>query len=271
MYCSSAYGITYCTSLISRSLKDVKIDNLIAPDGTSIEHRLRSLVERTADDIKLFSNVCDTYVKKRLLAKVLLASIWDAKLLEFVRLFNHRRREFESELSIHTGQGVDKDVIMTMFQQLVSPEQKELSALVATSGGVKALRNNNKINKMLLVLEETASRASSTPSAEGHRALRTKVNDADDLKIDIFEDPDAAVEKNRDVFFRKFGAQKNQIINELTLVIQREGDRTIQEVKDGPHERIRDRVSRPTPYPSPQYMLITHIFFSQFTRSGKLW
>ena len=83
-------------------------DKLIAPDGTSLEDRLRSLVARTADDIKLCSNECDTYVKKRLLAKVMLGSIWDAKLLEFVQLFTKRRQEFELELSIHTGQGVDK-------------------------------------------------------------------------------------------------------------------------------------------------------------------
>src|SRR5579863_835476 len=100
--------LTYHSSLTSHSLKDVENDKLIPPDGTSIEDRLRSLVARTADDIKLCSNDCDTYVKKRLLAKVMLGSIWDARLLEFVQLFTKRRQEFELELSIHTGQGVDK-------------------------------------------------------------------------------------------------------------------------------------------------------------------
>src|SRR5260221_11347417 len=102
---------TYRASLTSHSLKDVESDKLIAPDGTSIEDRLRSLVARTADDIKLCSTVCDTYVKKRLLAKVMLGSIWDAKLLEFVHCFTKRRQEFELELSIHTSQGVDKAII----------------------------------------------------------------------------------------------------------------------------------------------------------------
>ena len=95
-------------SLTSDSLKAVENDKLIAPDGTRIEDRLRSLVARTVDDIKLCSNICDTYVKKRLLAKVMLGSIWDAKLLEFVQLFTKRRQDFEFELSIHTSQGVDK-------------------------------------------------------------------------------------------------------------------------------------------------------------------
>jgi hypothetical protein len=94
--------------LTFRSLKDVESDKLIAPDGTNIEGRLKSLVERTADDIKTCSNVCDAYMKKRLLAKVLLSPMWDMKLLDFVELFAIRRREFEFELTMHTSKGVDK-------------------------------------------------------------------------------------------------------------------------------------------------------------------
>ena len=141
------------------------------------------------------------------------------------------------------------DVMIAMFRQLVSPEQKQISELVAKMGGVSALRNNHK---MLLFLEETASKVSNTPSAEGHRAPRAKPMDAkpnaDDIKNDIFEDPNAAAEKNQTVFFRKFEAQKNQIVNELTLAVKREGDRVIQEVKGGPHDRIIDPVSGLPPY-----------------------
>ena len=95
-------------SLTSRSLKDVQNAKVAGPDGISIEDRLKSLVARTADDIKLCSNACDTYMKKRLLAKVILGPSWDVKLLEFVGLFVKRRQEFEFELSMHTSQGVDK-------------------------------------------------------------------------------------------------------------------------------------------------------------------
>ena len=94
--------------LTSHSLKDMKNDKLVAPDGRSIEDRLKSLVERTADDIKTCSNVCDAYMKKRLLAKVLLSTLWDAKLLDFMNLFTSRRKEFVFELTMRTSHGVDK-------------------------------------------------------------------------------------------------------------------------------------------------------------------
>jgi hypothetical protein len=130
-----------------------------------------------------------------------------------------------------------------MFEQLVSPEQKQLSATVSAKGGVKALRNNDK---MLLELERQVSEAPSLSSVEVHWAPRSKPGDtsqkAKDLRTEIFEDPDAAVEKNQTVYFRKFEAQKRQIIDELTSVVKREGDRVIQEIKAGPHERILDRV-----------------------------
>ena len=99
---------TYRTSLISRSLKDVKDDRFIAPDGLTLEDRLKSLVDRTADDIKSCSNSCDTYLKKKLLPKVFLESIWNAKFLDFVKLFTRRHQEFEFGLTIHTSHGVDK-------------------------------------------------------------------------------------------------------------------------------------------------------------------
>src|SRR6266699_3100963 len=93
---------------MSCSLKGMGNDKLNAPDGINIKDRLKSLAERTVDDIKKCSNVCDAYMKKRPLARVLLSSLWNAKLLEFVKLFATRHQEFEFELTIHTSRGIDK-------------------------------------------------------------------------------------------------------------------------------------------------------------------
>ena len=160
------------------------------------------------------------------------------------------------------------DILKAMFEQLVSPEQRQLAATVVANGGVKALRNNDK---MLLSLEKTASKGPIAPGDEEHRALWTKPGDgaqnADDLRTDLFEDPEAAVEKNQAVYFRKFEAQKRQIIDELTFVVQRESDRVIQELKTGPHERIRDRVC--FSYRSRKHVII--ILSRQFTEFGLKW
>jgi F0F1-type ATP synthase membrane subunit b/b' len=130
-----------------------------------------------------------------------------------------------------------------LFEQLFSPEQKQLSDLIEAKGGIKVLRNDEK---MLLDLDKTASKASGSLNAEWQRTRQAKPSDADreaaNLREDILEEPNAAAEKNWVVFSRKFEAQKNQIIDELTLVVQRESDRVIQELKGKAQERIRDKV-----------------------------
>jgi hypothetical protein len=160
------------------------------------------------------------------------------------------------------------DIMKDLFRQLVSPEQKQLSDLVAAKGGMRALKGDDKT---LLELEKAAEKASSAPKAPSAakadvgRARREKSKDtslsAEELRRDILEDPNVSVEKNLTVFSRKFEAQKNQIVDELTLVVKRESDRVIQEVKGGPHERILDRVSGLSLSPTAEHTIIMYCFF----------
>jgi hypothetical protein len=133
------------------------------------------------------------------------------------------------------------NVMKDLFEQLVSPEQKLLSDLIKAKGGAKILQNSDK---MLVDLEETARNVLSSPGVEGHHTFQPKPGDVDldNLREDILEDPNTAAEKNWVVFSRKFEAQKNQIIYELSLVVQRESDRVVRELKGKAHERIRDQV-----------------------------
>jgi hypothetical protein len=125
----------------------------------------------------------------------------------------------------------------TLFQELVSTEQKRLMRALEEKGGVDGLRNND--NLRALVEEETSlGKPSSQPKVK-----RSDVDlDADNLRNDIFEPPNAAIDSNWRQFTRKFEAQKNQIITELTHVVQHENDRVIREVHGNAHERIRDQV-----------------------------
>ena len=101
---------------------------------------------------------------------------------------------------------------------------------------------------MLLDLEKTVSKASGSPSIdlEGLHTRQAKPGDADleadNLREDISEEPNAATEKNWVGFSWKFKTHKNQIIDESTLVVQRESDRVSQELKGKAHEHIWDKV-----------------------------
>ncbi|KAI0371099.1 hypothetical protein BV20DRAFT_211321 [Pilatotrama ljubarskyi] len=61
------------------------------------------------------------------------------------------------------------------------------------------------------------------------------------LVQDLADDPETAVLKNYVWFERKFVLQERNIIREMTRVVVYEGDRVINTVLKGPHEKILDR------------------------------
>ncbi|KAJ6511394.1 hypothetical protein C8R47DRAFT_732752 [Mycena vitilis] len=237
-------------------LKNVKDAEEIAPDGSSIKGRMQGILKGTADDIKACANACDTYSKKRLVVKVLKGPIWEGKLVKFVGIFTKRRGEFEFSLSIHTALGVDAanaalkavdqttaemnakmDMMLKMFQQFVSPEQKEMARQIQQRGG-QAVIDNDKALKELNDWENKSGGAQGSPAT--HAGKSAKPADLDDLKDDLHTDPDTAMEQNMTVFTRKFEVQKRQIIDELSRVVERQGDRIISAVTAGPHDKIID-------------------------------
>ncbi len=138
------------------------------------------------------------------------------------------------------------NVMKTLFEELVSPEQKLLSDLVNSKGGIAALRNNDK---MLLDIEKTANKVSGLPSVGGRPTRQNKSTNADleidSLRMDILEDPEVAAANNRAIASRKFEAQKNQIIDELARTVQRESDEVIRMLEGSAGERILDQVGFP--------------------------
>ncbi|KAJ6570836.1 hypothetical protein DFH09DRAFT_1462750 [Mycena vulgaris] len=227
-------------------LKNVKDSEEVAPDGSTIKGRMQVIVTGTAEDIKACANTCDTYSKKKLVVKVLKGPIWEGRLVKFVGIFTKRRSEFEFALSIHTALGVDAanktllgvdakiDMMMKMFQQFASPAQKEMSRMIEQRGGAACLDNDAALRE--LNDHEVKSEEGNTTYA----GRTTKASDLADLKADLHTDPDAAIEQNMVKFTRKFEVQKRQIIDELSRVIEHQGDRIISAVTAGPHDRIID-------------------------------
>ncbi|KAK7062151.1 hypothetical protein R3P38DRAFT_2495366 [Favolaschia claudopus] len=244
-------------------LKDVKDAEEVAPDGSTIRGRMQGAVNGTAEDIKSCANTCDTYTKKKLIVKVLKGPIWEGKLVKYVGIFTKRRGEFEFALSIHTALGVDAanralnvvdkttqemnakmDLMMKMFQTFISPEQRDMARLVEQKGGLQACEGNDKILRELSEAENKSGNVQAQLGPNTKSAAKatsgSKTFGLDDLKDELRTDPDAAAEQNLISFTRKFEVQQRQIIDELSKVVAREGDRVISALTGGPHEKIVD-------------------------------
>ena len=64
VWCISHSRITvHHSDATTSSLKDVPDPKKIAPDGQTIEGRMKTLCETVAEDIQLCANACDAYLK----------------------------------------------------------------------------------------------------------------------------------------------------------------------------------------------------------------
>ncbi|CAK5278153.1 unnamed protein product [Mycena citricolor] len=233
-------------------MRNVKDADQVAPDGSTIKGRVQVIAKETADDIKACANACDTYIKKKLIVKILKGPIWDGKLVAFAGTFTKRRSEFEFALSIHTAVGVDvatkligavdhtttamnakMDMMLQLFKSLMTPEQEEMARMIDRRGGQDSVVRSDRALQELSVLEEKI-----TGSGEPTHVRRAY--GLDDLKDELESDPQLAIDANKDAFSRKLDVQTRQIIDDLSKVIEREGDRVISAINAGPHDRIID-------------------------------
>lgn len=85
----------------------MKNEEDIGPDNQTIKSRMEQLIFGAADDMQQCGNVCDAYMKKRLLTRVIKGPLWDVTLVDFVGRFEKRRNQFEFALSVHNGLAID--------------------------------------------------------------------------------------------------------------------------------------------------------------------
>ncbi|KAI9068321.1 hypothetical protein FKP32DRAFT_1754486 [Trametes sanguinea] len=230
-------------------LGTIKDRDLVGPDGKTIEARMQELVKRTAGDIKACGNACDTYAKKRFIVKVIKSSVWDSTLKSYFDLFVKRQKEFTFALAIHTGIAVDDanrklneldakiDTVLKHFEASTS-DRDMLAALVQEKGGSAVVMANVETLRELLKFSPVTG-----PRSRGDRQVMMQQSVEEDLKIvrqELFENPDAAIRSNMEVFERKYAMQQMEFAEEMRRMVRHEGDRVINAFISGPHDRIYD-------------------------------
>lgn len=128
--------------------------------------------------------------------------------------------------------------MLQMFQKLLTPEQKKLADLVEKKGGTAVLDDEQAMKELVTV------EASLSPTSDSGRF------DLTEIQHEISDDPACAIERNAELFNRKFDMQRRQIEEDVARAVRREGDRIILAVTAGPHDRIVDPVC-PVPQSSP--------------------
>ncbi|KAI8983185.1 hypothetical protein BD414DRAFT_523114 [Trametes punicea] len=276
--------------MVMVQLRNVEKQTHIGLDGRVLKDRLEELAEKTAKDIKDCANFCDTFLKKRLLVKVLKGPVWAEKLSGYVKTFTDRKSDFQFALSMHTANSLTDvkrqtyeidakiDVVIALFNRFLSAEERRLAEEVERNGGAAKVRQNDDYLKSLIALDITVRRGGDkepqqgAPSARekatgrkresvgGTRDTRAEAKDPvskaregtkveasitlEDLKWELREDIDEALERNLETFLGKFELQVSMLQVALERYIREENDRIIGAVTDvvthGPHLKIKD-------------------------------
>ena len=126
--------------------------------------------------------------------------------------------------------------MLQLFQEFVTPQQKELAAKLKQMGGGAVLENEQAM-KELVGLETTLTANPRQSWPGGDRRFNFI-----ELLQEVKSDPEEVIKKNTQFFDRKFDIQWRQIVKEIARTAGREGDRIIPAVTPGPHDRIVDPV-----------------------------
>ena len=121
------------------------------------------------------------------------------------------------------------EVMLQMFQKFLTPEQRKLADLVEKAGGNAILDDEHAMKEL------AAAEALLSPHSH-HRF------DLAEVRREISGDLTDAIEKNAELFNRKFDIRLRQIEEDFIRAVGREGDRIIYAVTSGPHDRIVDPV-----------------------------
>ncbi|KAI4527948.1 hypothetical protein K525DRAFT_282684 [Schizophyllum commune Loenen D] len=219
-------------------------DSHVAPDGTILENRFKPLVAQMCKDVLGCGNACDTYTKKRLIAKVLKSYIYEQHLAGFSERFAERRREIMLAISAHTTVvltevkhvlSANSELMLQLFRRLDTPRERNIRQSVDERGGPGACMGDDYKLKQLMRMEDGVVVA--TGDAEGR-------NDLTGLKRELQESLGESLERNLTQFIGKLRALRDEVIGAIQNVevsIHREGDRVIADLTKGPHERILDQ------------------------------
>ena len=126
-----------------------------------------------------------------------------------------------------------------LFKEFINSQQRELAMKVEGMGGKAAALENGQ------VMEELVKRESELTTGDelgfsAHSGQNRPFNLVE-LRQEIEGDPDKAIEQYAKSFNLKFDLQK-RIVEELSRVVKRDTDRVIDAFKEGPHDRIVDKV-----------------------------
>lgn len=128
------------------------------------------------------------------------------------------------------------EVFMKMFAMNIPQNELAMRAKVAEKGDPVTVLNNDTILRELNEFENSTSLKQGSESSAKIRGNFT----VKELKDELHENLETAIHDNFQIFERKFTLHQNQLQEQLTKSLAE----VIVAVREGPHDKIKNHVSR---------------------------
>jgi hypothetical protein len=148
--------------------------------------------------------------------------------------------------------------LISMFGSFKTQQERELSVWISSQGGEnEVLQSDEKCKELLereteLLRHDEDGMAMQPTSGRGRGGARVAPSTEliANLRKECREDLEQVLSKNMDVFAKRFEMGLDQLNNDLTNKIEHQGDRIIEALNDGPHNRLKDKVRLHPPFRS---------------------
>ncbi|KAK7055990.1 hypothetical protein R3P38DRAFT_3170651 [Favolaschia claudopus] len=233
-----------------------KDDNRTTPDGEPVLSRLAAICQNMKKDIEECYNAVTVQEKRSLGIKFLKAKIWNEELGSYAARFTHRREELTFALSLRSAVTIqeihdDMKTMMHLFRTMLTPQEREMGRWIERNGGGDVVMQDSKkcidMIKFQNSLEATTvvavshDRAGRLPSAFDDERKKND-NLIANLRKEYREDVRSVIQENLDSYSKRFEMGLEDLGKDLGNKIKHQGDRVMNYLKGGPHNRIKHRI-----------------------------
>ncbi|KAK7055958.1 hypothetical protein R3P38DRAFT_3342921 [Favolaschia claudopus] len=233
-----------------------KNDTRTTPEGKPVLSRLASICEDMRKDIAECYNVLNVQEKRSVGIKFLKASTWNKELGKYAARFTNRREELTFALSLRSVITLEEmnnnmKTMMQMFSTILTSDERDMGRWIQLNGGERAVMRDDK--KCAAMIKYEASLTASTGgSAANHERGRLGLTSEEDskktekaivnLRKEYREDVRGVIQENLGIYSKRFDMRLDDMGKDLGKKIQHQGDRLIMYLREGPHQRIKDKI-----------------------------
>ncbi|KAK0487641.1 hypothetical protein IW261DRAFT_1327956 [Armillaria novae-zelandiae] len=250
-----------------RHFKDPKD---VGPDNLTINDRIGGLMRKIAQDIEKSGSVCEFYLKKSTISRVMKCMHHQGLFGEHIEILVKDRDDLDRALQIHIGVGVDSAnakldgqearlnsidrkienltaMVENLFRQLETSRERDVQSLFVDKGGAQKCIDNDDSLRLLIKKSGKGYDDILGSQFELNKPESETLEKArKELRRELKEDVEKAFGRDMKYFGSKLGLQyrelkrQRQQLSDIGDAMRMGHDQILSAMKSGAHDRIID-------------------------------